>query len=121
MKVRVGFTMLGALSLAAVPFASHAGPNQAVDACVSSFIEAYIPKDRVVNVRRSSSTPSPLAARNSRRDKYTIALTAVGARSGKQLAQAKCVASARGEVIVLDSPADDNYVANADFTVAVNR
>ena len=121
MKARVGLTMLGALMLTAVPFASHAGPNKALDACVSSFIDTYIPKDRTVRVRKYHPPRSSLAAQYSNKSTYTIALSARGTRSGKELAQARCVASNRGDVIVLDSPAPDTYVASADFAIDVTR
>ncbi|HEY0942080.1 MAG TPA: hypothetical protein VGE08_18465 [Steroidobacter sp.] len=86
-----------------------------MDACVKSFIESNFAEDRVVHVRkRPKATMYP-------QSKYTIALKARGARSGEVLAQARCVAGSRGNVIVLDSPPFDNLLANADFKVTTGR
>jgi hypothetical protein len=121
MKAHTTIAIVGTLMLAATPLASHAGSNQAINACVKSFVDTYIPKDRVVRVHKHQPTLGPLGIHNERKGSYTIALSARGARSGKEIAQARCIASARGEVIVIDTPATDAYVADADFTVAVTR
>lgn len=122
MKARMILAMAGTLALAATPLASYAGSNQALDACVKSFVETYIPKDRVVRVYKHQPTMGPLGMMQAgRKDTYTIALSAVGKRSGKEIAQARCVASRRGEVIVIDSPPAGSYVAKADFAAVITR
>lgn len=121
MNVRKTTAMIGTLMLAATPLASYAGPNQALDACVKSFVETYIPKDRVVRVRKHQPPSGTFDILNYRKDVYTIALSARGARSGKEIAQARCVASKRGDVIVIDSPPVDTYVADADFAAVVTH
>jgi hypothetical protein len=110
----------GTLVLAATPLATYAGPKQAIDACVQSFVETYLP-DRVVRVHTRQPALGPLGILNDRKGTYTIALSARGARSGKEIAQARCVASTRGDVIVMDSPVEDTYVAKADFAAVVTR
>ena len=121
MNARSTLAIVGTLMFAATPLASLAGPRQALDACVKSFVETYVPKDRVVRVHRQQPAVTPLGILNGGKSTYTIALSARGARSGKEIAQARCVASTRGDVIVIDNPAINAYVADADFTVAVTR
>ncbi len=121
MKARMTLAMVGTLMLTATPLASHAGSNQALDACVKSFVESYIPKDRVVRVYKHQPTPGPLGMLQDRKGVYTIALSARGKHSGKEIARARCVASTRGDVIVMDSPSADTYVADADFAAVVTR
>lgn len=121
MKARRTLVMVGTLVLAATPLASYAGPRQALDACVKSFVETYVPKDRVVRVHRKQPPVTPLGALNDRKGSYTIALSARGARSGKDIAQARCVASTHGDVIVMDSTAVNTYIAEADFAVVVSQ
>lgn len=121
MKARMTLATVGMVVLGAAPLASYAGSNQAVDACVKAFVATHIPKESVVHVHKQTPPLSPLALLQDRRGTYTVALTAYGKRSGKEIAQARCVASSRGEVIVLDSPPADSYVADADFTARLTR
>ncbi len=101
-------------SFTATPFAAQAaGIDRALDACVSAFVDRYLP-EQSVTVKKRVPAPGPLAALN-RQDHYTIVLDARSKRSGEQLAQGICVASRRGDVIVLDSPVTPEYVAKADF------
>jgi hypothetical protein len=120
-KARWILAIASPLALAAVPITSQAGPREAVDACVSSFVETYIPEHRVVRVKKELPETKPLTMMYPTRGRYTIALSAHEARSGKEVAHARCVVSTRGDVIVLDSPADSSYVAKADFAVSVGR
>lgn len=121
MKARMSLAMAGTLVLAATPLASYASSNQALDACVKAFVANYIPKESVVRVYKHRPTPGPLAILLDRKGTYTIALTARGKRSGEEIAQARCVANSRGDVIVMDSPPADTYVAKADFAATVTR
>lgn len=105
----------GLLALVTAPVASYAGADRAVHACVKSFVDTYLP-GRTVRVRKEIEAPS---LHRRREDTYTIALAAHGAKSGKLFAQARCVASARGDVVVLDNLPLDSHVASADFTVAL--
>jgi hypothetical protein len=112
--------LIAAVVVAAAPLASEArpGPPTAVDACVKSFIDSHLSNHAVREVKKRIPASGPLEAYYSPR-KYTIALAAYGAESGRVLAQARCVADKRGVVIVLDSPPEDEYVARADFTVVI--
>lgn len=121
MKARRTLVMIGTLVLAATPLATYAGPRQALDACVKSFVETYVPKDRVVRVHKQQPPVTPLAILSDRKGTYTIALSARGARSGMEIAQARCVASTKGDVIVMDTPDVDLYIAKADYAVVVTR
>lgn len=96
---------------------ARADAAHALDACVKSFVTGYLP-DRVVrHVDKDQSTASAIQSFYVR--KYTIALAAYGADSGTLIAQARCVASNRGHVIVLDNPPASEYVARADYAVTV--
>jgi hypothetical protein len=100
------------LSLTAVPFAAQAGGDDRVlDACVSAFVDRYLP-DRKVTVRKQLPAPGPLDAL-ARKDHYTILIDARGKLSGEQLAQAQCVASRRGDV--------PESIAKADFRATLLR
>jgi hypothetical protein len=70
------------LSLTATPFATQAaGADRAVDACVSAFVDRYLP-DRKVTVRKLLPAPGPLDVL-AREDQYTIAIDARSKRSGE--------------------------------------
>lgn len=117
MKVRMTLVMVGTLAFAATPFASYADSNQALDACVKSFISSHVPKDREVRVRKHLPSPGPLAIMQDK-SSYAIMLSARVKGSGKEIAQARCVANARGEVIAMDSPPADT---EADLAAVVTR
>lgn len=108
------------LGLTAAPFSAQAaGIDRAVDTCVSAFVDRYLP-DRNVTVRKLLPAPGPLDAM-ARRDNYTILIDARSKSSGEQLAQARCVASRRGDVIVLDDTVTPEFVAKADFRATLVR
>lgn len=112
-------SVLTLVVLAAAPFASQAQPGDAaVDACVKSFVDTYLPGHPVKQVSKRSPVQSTIEMHYAPRQ-YTIALSAYGVRSGDLLAQARCVASKRGIVIVLDAPSADEYVARADYRVSL--
>lgn len=102
---------LKALSLAAifalgvVPIASHAGtsPAAALDACVKSFVQTHLPGHPVKKVTQHSPAESAMN-RFWRPNSYTILLSARGVDSGTVIAEARCVASRNGIVVVLDQP-----------------
>lgn len=107
-------------SLTAIPLSTQAaGLDRAVDACVSAFVDRYLP-ERKVTVRKMLPAPSPLDLL-AREDHYTIVIEARSKRSGEPLAQASCVASRRGDVIVLESPVSPEFVAKADFRATLAR
>jgi len=86
----------------AVPFTAMANAEaNATDACIQAFIDAYLPKDSIVRVRKLGSAPGPLHiyARQ-----YTVALSAQLGGSEGGLVTARCVANINGEVLSLDGP-----------------
>lgn len=118
---------LKALSLAALfvlgtaPTASHAqtGAQAALDSCVKSFVETYLPGHPVRKVAKDSPATGILD-RFWQSNKYTILLSARGVESRDVIAQARCVADRKGIVIVLDQP---SFAAlrtlRADFVVSM--
>ena len=93
--------------------APHSGATR------SAFADRYLP-DRIVTVHKQIPAESPLISMAHERQ-YTILLDARGKRSGELLAQASCVASRRGDVIVLESPAAPEQVAKADLRATLLR
>lgn len=109
------------LLAALAPLGAQAGnADRAVDSCVAAFVDAYIADGTPVRVSKRIPAESPLTVM-AREKSYTIALQARNARTGEQLAQARCVVSRRGDVIVLDTPQPESYVARADFVVALRK
>jgi hypothetical protein len=116
MNTRKSLIMCGTLALAAVPCASYAdSAERAVNACVKSFVDTYLP-DRVVHVRKQLPSPGPL---DRYIDSYTIVLMAEGKTSAAPLAQAQCVANRRGDVIVMDGAPIAKSLSKADFVVSL--
>lgn len=116
MNTRKALITCGMLALATVPCASYAdGAERAVNACVKSFVDTYLP-DRVVQVHKQLPAPGPL---DRYIGSYTIVLTAQGKTSAVQLAQAQCVANKRGDVIVMDSAPIAKSLSKADFVVSL--
>jgi hypothetical protein len=108
------------VGLTATPFATQAaGVDRALDACVSAFVHRYLP-DQKVTVRKLVPSPGPLDMLARERN-HTIFIDARSKRTGEQLAQAACVASLRGDVIVLDSAVTPEFVAKADFRATLLR
>lgn len=118
MSIRKPLAILSVAILAATPFLAQASPiGKATDACVQAFVDTYLPQARKVRVRIVDGAPAPLDYFPKR---FTIALSA-HTRSGQELATARCVASGKGQVIVLDNPLPEEYVATADFVVGLKR
>jgi hypothetical protein len=86
---------------------------------VSAFADRYLP-DRIVTIHKQIPAESPLTSMAHERQ-YTILLDARGKQSGALLAQASCVASRRGDVIVLESPVTPERVAQADVRATLLR
>jgi hypothetical protein len=108
------------LGLTATPFTIQAaGGDRAVDACVSAFVDRYLP-DQPVTIRKLTSAPGPLDVLD-HKNHYLIVLDARSKHSGELLAQAQCVASRRGDVIVLDNAVTPEFVAKADFRASLLR
>ena len=119
-SARKALSLAVLVGLSATPLATHAaGIDRALNACVNAFAERYLP-DRTVTVKKLIPSDSPLTAMAHERQ-YTILLDARGKRSGDLLAQASCVASRRGDVIVLESPVTAERVAQADVRATLLR
>ena len=115
MNISKAVAVSGLILVAAAPFAAQAGGmGKATDACVAAFVETYVPAGHKVRIQKGSYAGSPLEYSSKQ---YIVALSARFARSGQEIAQARCVASARGDVIVLDRPPPETYVARADVKV----
>lgn len=101
--------------------AAHAAPSSAaVNACVDAFVDTYLSKQKVVRVRKPMEPLHSMSFIYSA-NKYTIALMARRNSDGEVLAQARCIASARGSVLVLDSPPIETYLSQASFSAIVER
>jgi hypothetical protein len=119
-SIRKTLALSAVLSLSALPFATQAASaDRALDACVSAFVERYLPQHKVT-VHKVLPSPSPLDML-AREDHYTIVLDARSKRSGDMLAQASCVASRRGDVIIMESPVAPEQFAKADFRATLLR
>ena len=104
MSIRSLVLASGLIALSATPLAAQAGGSErAADACIQAFVDTYLPKDRQVKVRNLSPVAGPLGAYTKR---YTIELSARLVHSGADFVTARCVASATGRVIFLDSLPD---------------
>jgi hypothetical protein len=119
-SARKALSLAVLIGLSATPFATQAaGPDRALNACVSAFADRYLP-DRLVKVHKILPAASPLDAMRHERQ-FTILLDARGKTSGELLAQASCVASRRGDVIVLESPVAPDSWDKADFRATLLR
>lgn len=119
-SARTALSLAVLVGLSATPLATRAdGVDRALNACVSAFTDRYLP-DRIVSVHKVAPSDSPLTAMAHERQ-FTIVLDARGKQSGDLLAQASCVASRRGDVIVLESPVTPERVAQADVRATVLR
>jgi hypothetical protein len=109
----MNFRKMAAISslvlLTAVPFAATAGSkDKATDACIQAFVDSHLPKGRTVRVHKKGHASSSVYAHVRQ---YTVTLSARLARSGTELATARCVVSHDGEVIALHSSPLANNVA----------
>jgi hypothetical protein len=115
MSIRRAIALSGLILVSAAPFVARAdATDKATDACIAAFVETYVPAGLKVHVQRDSHVAGPLDYFTKQ---YVIALSARFSRSGEEIAQARCIASARGDVIVLDRPAPETYIAKADVKV----
>src|SRR5262245_47481199 len=86
------------VALLALPAASRADADAAMDACVQAFVDATVPKDHPVTVRRIEKAESPLTAHDRA---YRIVLMATGAKSGKSFGRATCTTDRNGQVVAM--------------------
>jgi hypothetical protein len=70
-----------------------------IDACVSAFVAASLPKGQPVRIRKDTMTSSPVDALSGA---YLVSMAATGATSGKRYARATCHVTRSGQVIALN-------------------
>ncbi|HEU5135079.1 MAG TPA: hypothetical protein VFU13_08045 [Steroidobacteraceae bacterium] len=101
MNIRKVVAISGLALLSAAPFAAHAGgAGKATDACIQAFVDAYLPKDAAVRVRKPGPAASPLGMYTRH---YKIDLSAHVGATGNEPVTARCVANADGEVLALNT------------------
>lgn len=84
----------------AAPFTSQANSSDtAMDACISAFVAANLPKEQPVRVQKEAAASSPLAVYSRG---YKIIVTAKGMESGKYLARGTCTVDRDGQVTALN-------------------
>lgn len=88
--------------LIAAPVASHAGEQDAMNACVKAFVTTSLEKERPYTVKTEDAAPSTItqSARN-----YRISLKATGKHSGAKVAKAECIVDRDGVVLSLNGKA----------------
>jgi hypothetical protein len=81
-----------------VPVSSFAGTDAAVDACLQTFLESDLAKDRKVSVRKNlDAAPRPVALSGD----YQVEVVAKGRESGKRLAHIVCRVDAKGTIVAV--------------------
>jgi hypothetical protein len=110
-------SLVALLSLAAAPLtspASDTASNAAFDACIKAFTTTYVPNHRVRDTRTNDSATLLDYWKPS---SYTIEVRARGVKSGKTLAEARCLVDHKGVVVIQDAAAP-NYAVSVDATPA---
>ena len=102
MNIRTILAVSSLALLTAVPLAARAGgEDRASDACIQAFIDAYLPKDRTVRVKKIGPAAGPLHVYARQ---YTVALSAQLGGIEEGLVTALCVANGNGDILTLDGP-----------------
>jgi hypothetical protein len=87
------------LPVLAAPALVHADETKAMDACVKTFLDSDLAKDRKVTVQTNSdSVIRPLVLSGL----YKIEVVAKGRQSGKQLARIVCHADGTGTILAVN-------------------
>ena len=92
-------SLAASVALVALPVASHADADTAMDACVKAFVTANLPSEQPVKVRKIDTVDGPLNAHDRA---YRITLKAVGSTSGKTLARGTCIVDRDGDIVALN-------------------
>ena len=94
------------------PAFSHADETRAMNACVKTFLDSDLAKDRKVTINLSNdSVVRPLTLSGL----YRIEVVATGRQSGKQLARIVCHANSKGAIVAV------NGRPTSSVTLAANR
>ena len=91
-------SLAATMSMLALPAASRADADAALDACLKAFADANVPKEHPVRLQKVQTVDSPL---NPHAAPYRIILTATGATSGKKIASGTCTVDRKGEIIAM--------------------
>jgi hypothetical protein len=87
------------LPVIAAPTLVHADETTALDACVQTFLDSDLAKDRKVTVQKfSDSVVRPIALSGL----YRIEVVAKGRESGKQIARIVCHADNNGAIVAVN-------------------
>ena len=115
-KLSTSSAIAALVALGATPLASQAASPAALNACIKSFVETYLPERTVHHViKHDTARPHTLF---SARD-YSVLLSAHGVKSGELVAEARCIANRDGIVVVLESPVLAQHKARADYVVSM--
>ena len=87
------------LPILAAPALVHADETSAMNACVKSFLDSDLAKDRKVTVQKNTdSVVRPITLSGL----YRIEVVAKGRESGKQLARIVCHADSTGTIVAVN-------------------
>ena len=102
---------VAALPILAAPLAGHADETRAINACVQTFLDSDLAKNRKVTVQTfGDSVVRPLALSGLNR----IEVVAQGRESGKRIAHIVCHADSKGTIVAVNGrPASAVVLANA--------
>lgn len=100
-KLTKSLSIAAATMLLAAPFTTQASAadDAAMDACISAFVAANLPKEQPVTVRKEEIAASPISIHARA---YKIVVSAKGVESGKYVARGTCIVNRDGEVVALD-------------------
>jgi hypothetical protein len=91
--------LIALLPVLAAPVLGHADEKSAMDACLKTFLESDLAKNRKVTVQTNAdSVPRPLTLSGL----YKIEVVAKGRDSGKQLARVVCHADSSGAIVAVN-------------------
>lgn len=87
--------------------------DRAMDACVTAFVAAKLPKEQPVKVRKEAFVPSPL---DTHQRNYKIVMTATGTESGKRLARGVCIIDRGGNLVAFNGKRPREQLARAEVS-----
>lgn len=99
MQIKHLALVVAALPVLAAPLVSHADDTRAVNACVQTFLDSDLAKNRKVTVQTfSDSVVRPIVLSGLQR----IEVVAKGRESGKRIAHIVCHADSKGTIIAVN-------------------
>jgi hypothetical protein len=108
MNIRRSLTILSATTLLALPLATQAADDHAMEACIKAFVGTSFSDQKVTIYRKPS-----MATTFSGYDAHTSTIDLVAARrdSGKEVAHATCVVNSSGVVTTMEGTTPDAIAA----------